>query len=96
MESTLIKNNKLLVLTPIPETFGEKEKIIFLGAWCNAYSKKIFFKNRDYIFLRHPYNINKKKFLRDQKYLEILRGRLLSTLTVKLNSIHKIIIIFIF
>ncbi len=90
MESTLIKNNKLLVLTPIPETFGEKEKIIFLGAWCNAYSKKIFFKNRDYIFLRHPYNINKKKFLRDQKYLEILRGRLLSTLTVKLNSIHKI------
>ncbi len=90
MELTLSKSDKLLVLTPIQETFGEKENIIFLGSWCNAHSKREFFTNRNHTFLRHPYNVNKKKFLRDQKYLKVLRHRLLESLTKKLNNIHKI------
>jgi len=90
VELTLSKSDKLLVLTPIQETFGEKENIIFLGSWCNAHSKREFFTNRNHTFLRHPYNVNKKKFLRDQKYLKVLRHRLLESLTKKLNNIHKI------
>lgn len=90
MELVLGKIKNLLVLTPIHETFGKDEKIFFLGAWCNAYSKRKFFKDRKYNFFQHPYNIDKKKFARDQKYLNKLRKRILNSLTIKLNKLHNV------
>lgn len=90
MELILSKIKNLLVLTPLVETFGKNEKIFFLGSWCNSYSKRKFLKNRRYLFFKHPYNINEKKFSIDQKYLNKLRKRLLNSLTVKLNQIHNI------
>jgi putative transferase (TIGR04331 family) len=90
VELILSKIKNLLVLTPIVETFGKNEKIFFLGSWCNSSSKRKLFKNRKFLFFKHPYNIDEKKFLIDQKYLNKLRKRLLNSLTVKLNQIHNI------
>jgi putative transferase (TIGR04331 family) len=90
VELALRQIKNLLVLTPIHETFGKDEKIFFLGAWCNAYSKKKFIKNRKYIFFKHPYNIDTKKFVKDQKYLNKLRIRILNSLTIKLNELHGV------
>ena len=90
MELILKKNLKLLALTPIKQTFGIKEKIFFLGYWCNAFSKQKFFKNRNHQFFKHPYNVDGKKFSSDHKYLLNLRSRLLKQLTLTLNHIHKL------
>ena len=90
MELILKKNLKLLALTPIKQTFGIKEKIFFLGHWCNAFSKQKYFKNRNHQFFKHPYNVDEKKFSSDHKYLLNLRSRLLKQLTLTLNDMHKL------
>ena len=90
MELIFKKKSELLVLTPIKETFGTKEKIFFLGYWCKAFSKQKYFKNRNHQFFKHPYNVDEKKFSSDRKYLLNLRSRLLKQLTLTLNDIHKL------
>ena len=65
MELILKKNLKLLALTPIKQTFGIKEKIFFLGYWCNAFSKQKFFKNRNHQLFKNPYNVYGKLYKYD-------------------------------
>ena len=77
----------LLVVTPLKETFGTKEKIIFAGDWIKSeldFKKKL--KNRDYQFYKNTFN----QTLKYKEYMIDLRERLISNLVPQLNKIHKL------
>ena len=79
----------VLAVTPIEETWGKKERIIFLGEWCKIYSRRDFYKNRDHTTLEYHWS-DKDKMDKDKINIESLYEKKLKILANKLNEIHNI------
>ncbi len=87
------KNNQngsnLLVTTPLDGTWGENEDIVFLGEWCKEYFKKTEWTAREHVVIPYHWK-NQKKFGEDYDYLNNLYEYMLSEVSLRLNSIHKV------
>ena len=81
---------KTLVLTPI---FGFPDKsddeVVFLGAWCQEFSKKNIWENLNYYVIPNHWD-DREKVANDYKYLGELHERLLTYLLNLLNHHHGV------
>lgn len=79
----------LLVTTPIEETWGKDEKVLFLGEWCLLYHRKEIWDKRRYLVLPYHWD-DRKKLESDFLYLQVLNEQVIKSLTIRLNSIHSV------
>lgn len=77
----------LLVTTALEKTWGQTQKILFLGGWCKLYARKHIWQTRSHETL--DYNWDDKELLRsDSIWLDKAYEQLLPELTDALNGIH--------
>ena len=79
---------KLIISTPIKETWGDRE-LIFLGEWCKKFSESDIWNNKDFETLTYHWQ-NPRKIDKDNLYLEGVYEKLLESLVINLNAIHKV------
>ncbi len=78
-----------LVTTAIEETWGDLERLYFLGEWCKLYDRRDAWGKRNHYTL--PYHwADRTKIRRDYDYLDQLFEVALEALSIKLNSLHKV------
>ena len=80
---------RLLITTPLEETWDKKQEVIFLGEWCKLYSRKKSWQNLKYTTLSYHWN-DRKKLYNDYKYLTNLYESILISLSLTLNEIHGV------
>lgn len=80
---------KLLVTTSIEDSWGLDQHIVFLGEWCQQYSRKHVWQDRSFDVLNYHWR-DRKKLQGDHDYLEILNEEILKTLTIFLNTFHDV------
>jgi putative transferase (TIGR04331 family) len=81
---------RYLVTTAIEETWPKStELIIFLGKWCNRFTRREFFLKKN--FEVEPYHWDDRiKLYADYIYLQKLYEKILIDLSNKLNQIHNV------
>ncbi len=79
----------LLVTTPLQQTWGDGEKILFLGEWCRRYSQREIWEKLDFEVAPYHWN-NRQQFNEDYDYLQDVYERYLKELSVKLNEFHQV------
>lgn len=79
---------KLIISTPIKETWGDRE-LIFLGEWCKKFSESDIWNNKDFETLTYHWQ-NPRKIDKDNLYLEGVYEKLLESLVINLNAIHEV------
>lgn len=82
-------SNTLLVTTARENTWGEAEKILFLGEWCKLYDRRHIWMQRDHNTMPFHWD-DRTKFDRDYDSLKTLHHRLLNSLAVSLNRFHNV------
>tara|TARA_B100001093_G_scaffold197419_1_gene189804 strand:+ start:1401 stop:3158 length:1758 start_codon:yes stop_codon:yes gene_type:complete len=80
---------RLLVVTPIKETWGNEKEVIFLGEWCKLYSCKKSWHNLNHSVIPYHWD-DRNKLYKDYKYLINLYENLLIRLSSSLNHIHGV------
>ena len=80
---------KLLVTTALSKTWGNSERILYLGEWCKKYSKKHTWEFRSFITKSWHWK-DRKKLLTDHDYLADTHEMILKKLIPKLNYIHGV------
>lgn len=82
--------NKLLVTSNIPESFGEKEDIIFIDDVCFFYLDKKHYLKRNYKKLEDLFLKFENKNYEYYYHLKELHQNLINSLTKSLNEFHKV------
>lgn len=80
---------RLLVVTPIKETWGNEKEVVFLGEWCKLYSCKKSWHNLNHSTIPYHWD-DRNKLHNDYKYLINLYENLLVRLSSSLNHIHGV------
>jgi putative transferase (TIGR04331 family) len=80
---------RLLITTPLEETWDKKRELIFLGEWCKLFSQKKSWENLNYTTLTYHWD-DRNKLYNDYKYLNNLYESLLVSLSLTLNKIHGV------
>ena len=78
----------LLVTTSLEQTWKTKNKIIFLGKWCNRHNNINKLDKDRYKILDYHWN-DRQKLVEDYRYLNGLNSKLLQKLTAELNKFHN-------
>lgn len=81
--------DNLLVTTSLEDTWGDSERIIFLGEWCKTYDKRHVWSKRDYETIPFHWD-DRDKLKKDYNYLEALHHSLLVSLAMSLNELHQV------
>ena len=79
----------ILVTTAIEDTWGQKEKILFLGEWCKLYKRKKVWSKRNFVVANYHWD-NREKLYYDEKYLNIIHDKLLKIISENLNITHNV------
>jgi len=82
-------DQKLLVTTALKETWGEEDRIIFLGEWCKCHEFRDVWERRDYETIDFHWN-DREKLSRDYDYLASIHRSILESLARALNEFHKV------
>ncbi len=80
---------RLLITTPISESWQEDVPVLFLGEWCKLFSEKLKWSKLDYQVVSYHWN-DRVKLLNDYKYLNEVREIFLKLLVIELNQIHNV------
>lgn len=78
---------RFLVTTALEETWRENEPTLFLGEWCQRYSRKDRWSKMDAEVLPYHWD-DRAKLYSDYQYLQDFYERVLQDLTVQLNQLH--------
>lgn len=78
-----------LITTALEETWRDDEPVLFLGEWCQLYSRRERWSALDAKVLPYHWD-NRAKLYEDYQYLKNFHERLLQDLTVQLNQIHGV------
>jgi putative transferase (TIGR04331 family) len=78
-----------LITTALEETWPESETVLFLGEWCQRYSRKARWSKMDSVVLPYHWD-DRNKLYADYQYLSEFHERLLVNLTTQLNQIHGV------
>jgi putative transferase (TIGR04331 family) len=79
-----------LVTTPLKETWPSKDKkIVLLGDWCTLYDDHKFLNDYKYTISEYHWN-DRSKLKGDFDYLNLLFEKILPSLALKFNKIHKV------
>src|SRR3972149_7376404 len=79
----------LLVTTSLEDTWGDSERIIFLGEWCKTYDKRHVWSARIHETIPFHWD-DRNKLKKDYSYLEALHHSILASLAVSLNELHQV------
>ena len=83
------KETRFLITTALETTWVEDQQVLFLGDWCQLYSRRDKWMTMDGVVL--PYHwADREKLHRDYQYLARLYERLLPVLAEKLNELHSV------
>ena len=80
---------RLLVVTPIKETWGNEKEVVFLGEWCKLYSCKESWDNLNHSVIPYHWD-DRNKLEKDYHYLIDLYEKLLKKISINMNSIHQV------
>ncbi len=80
---------RFLITTALEETWRVDEPVLFLGEWCQLYSRKERWAALDAEVLPYHWD-DRAKLYDDYQYLKDFYERLLQDLTVQLNQIHDV------
>lgn len=80
---------RLLVLTSLEESWGDSEKIVFLGEWCKLYERRHVWGTRPHETVRFHWD-DRNKLKRDYFYLESFHHLLLGAIADSLNGFHNV------
>jgi putative transferase (TIGR04331 family) len=79
---------RFLITTALQASWGNEEKIIFLGEWCRLFSQKKLYIDIDQKVLPYHWD-DRLKYHRDDEYLTGLYERHLCNLSKRLGTIHN-------
>jgi putative transferase (TIGR04331 family) len=82
------KNKNILITTSLKQTWG-KNKLFFLGHWCQNRGNFKNLKRNSYKISKYNWD-DRKKFLEDYKYLNKLYSKVLNNLSIYLNNVHNV------
>lgn len=80
---------RFLITTALEETWSEKEPVLFLGDWCQRYSRRGRWSKMDAEVLPYHWD-DRKQLYSDYQYLIEFYERLLVNLSAQLNQIHGV------
>jgi putative transferase (TIGR04331 family) len=80
---------RFLITTALEETWREGEPVLFLGDWCQRYSRRDRWSKMDAEILPYHWD-DRKQLYADYLYLRGFHERLLVNLTTQLNQIHGV------
>ena len=78
-----------LITTALEKTWRDDEPVLFLGEWCQRYSRKDLWSKIDAKVLPYHWD-DRTKLHADYQYLKKFYEQLLLELTVQLNQIHSV------
>lgn len=81
--------SRLLITTPLEETWSDAEPVLFLGEWCRLFARRARWSTLDAEVLPYHWD-DRAKLEADFRYLSDLQERLLAELGKKLNEIHGV------
>ena len=87
----MVKKRELVLTNLFSQLDTNTEQIIYLGEWCKKYNAK--YKDTDFTIEYHWNDRN--KLLNDYKYIKVVYENLLDQLTIILNKIHWLSLLFI-
>ncbi len=79
----------LLVTTSIEETWGNNEKILFLGEWCKLYERKSIWQARKYETLDDPWSNRERRFSAYKVSSNVYK-KTIQILAQELNNFHEV------
>ncbi len=79
----------LLVTTADPQTWGNGEKILFLGEWCKRYSQRNTWSKLDYE-VAPIYDFDREQLFNKNGYPQQVYERYLDVLAERLNQLHQV------
>ena len=79
----------LLVTTALEETWGDTERLVFLGEWCRLYDRSAVWTRRSHEVVSNHWD-DRKKLRRDYDYLKKLHDSLLAALVPAMNRQHHV------
>ena len=79
---------RLLITTPIQETWRTDVPVVFLGEWCKLFSNKVKWGKMDYELVSYHWD-DRAKLKNDFIYLKGLQETFLKLLVTELNQIHS-------
>ena len=77
---------KELIISPYQKIDNQREDIIYMGNWCNIYSKNKIDKNK----VAYYHWDDRDKAFEDALYLLKLRERLINQVSENLNIVHNV------
>jgi putative transferase (TIGR04331 family) len=80
---------RFLITTALEETWCQNEPVLFLGDWCQLYSRRDRWSKMDAEVLPYHWD-DRTKLYADYQYLSEFHERLLISLTAQLNQIHGV------
>jgi putative transferase (TIGR04331 family) len=80
---------RFLITTALEETWHDDEPVLFLGEWCQRYSRKDLWSRMDAEMLPYHWD-DRAKLYADYQYLQDFHEKLLQDLTDQLNQIHGV------
>ena len=80
---------RILATTALEETWGTGEPILFLGVWCQKYTRRDQWQHRDVETLGYHWD-DREKLARDYDRLTKVYERFLPVLAARLNEIHDV------
>jgi putative transferase (TIGR04331 family) len=83
------KQSRFLITTALESTWVSDQPVLFLGDWCQIYSRRNLWKNIDGVVLPYHWH-DRDKLISDYPYLGQLYERFLPVLTAKLNQLHAV------
>ncbi len=89
MSNHSVSNNKMFLATTAIEDFWDgSEKTLFLGEWCQLYSRKQHWESMDYILLSSPYG-DKDSGMQKFDEVKAVYTAILPPISKALNNIHQ-------